>query len=146
MSDLNRLSITGRLGKDPELKYSQSGLAITQMNVAVGRQWKKKDGTWGDAVEWVRVVCWRELAERVAEACRKGTLVYVEGPIATREWEDKNGQKRYTTECNAEKVMPMAGYVKRGPDGETQVSPDEARRNVAAAREAFKDDIEDLPW
>lgn len=140
--------VIGRLGKDPEFRYSPSGAGITQFSVASDRNYRK-DGEWATDTEWYRVVVWDrgdlKTAQRAADTLHKGSLALVVGYMKTRDWE-KDGIKRYATELIADKVTPLADYNKKGQDGETQVSPDEARRNVAAAREAFKDDIEDLPW
>ncbi len=143
MNDLNRWSITGRLGRDPEMRYTPNGQAVTQFNVAVGRSYKRDGGDWQEETEWARVVVWGPAAERAAAQLRKGSLVYVEGRVQTREWE-KDGVKRHTTELIAQWVRPLADFVKRGDEG--AVSGDEARRNVAAAREAFRDELGDLPF
>jgi len=104
---LNKAMIIGNLGRDPEMRYTQSGQAVTQFTVAVNRNYKDSSGEWKEETEWFRVVAWAALAERTAEYLRKGRKVYVEGRLQTRSWEDKDGQKRYTTELIANTVTPL---------------------------------------
>jgi single-strand DNA-binding protein len=104
---LNKVLIIGNLGRDPEMRYTPSGQAVTQFTVAVNRNWKDGQGEWQEETEWFRVVVWREAAERAAENLRKGGKVFVEGRLQTRQWEDKEGQKRYTTELVADRVTSL---------------------------------------
>lgn len=139
--------VIGRVGKEPELRYSPNGSGICQFSVAVGRNYKK-NGEWAEDTEWYRVVVWDrgeyKAAERAAGALRKGSLVHVVGYMKTREWQDKDGAKHYTTELIADKVQPLADYNKKGPDGEPVVDESTARENVAAARRAFQQDMDEL--
>ncbi|HEU4572615.1 MAG TPA: single-stranded DNA-binding protein [Candidatus Limnocylindrales bacterium] len=104
---LNKAMIIGNLGRDPEMRYTPSGQAVTQFTVAVNRNYRDQQGEWQEETEWFRVVAWAQLAERTAEYLRKGRKVYVEGRLQTRSWEDQNGQKRYTTELIANTVTPL---------------------------------------
>src|ERR687893_1518213 len=104
---LNKCLIIGNLGRDPEMRYTPSGQAVTQFTVAVNRNFKDGQGEWQEETEWFRVVAWGPLAERTAEYLRKGRKVYVEGRLQTRQWEDRDGQKRYTTELIANTVTPL---------------------------------------
>ena len=104
---LNKAMIIGNLGRDPEMRYTPSGQAVTQFTVAVNRNFKDHDGNWQEETEWFRVVAWGPLAERTAEYLRKGRKVYVEGRLQTRQWEGQDGQKRYTTELIAQTVTPL---------------------------------------
>src|SRR3712207_347647 len=99
--------IIGNLGRDPEMRYTPSGQAVTQFTVAVNRNYRDQQGEWQEETEWFRVVAWGPLAERTAENLRKGRKVYVEGRIQTRQWEDQSGQKRYTTELIANTVTAL---------------------------------------
>src|SRR5664279_4016663 len=92
---LNKAMIIGNLGRDPEMRYTPNGQAVTQFTVAVNRSYRVGE-EWKEETEWFRVVAWAQLAERTAEHLRKGNKVYVEGRLQTRSWEDKDGQKRYT--------------------------------------------------
>jgi single-strand DNA-binding protein len=104
---LNKAMIIGNLGRDPEMRYTPNGQAVTQFTVAVNRNYKDASGEWKEETEWFRVVAWAALAERTAEHLRKGRKVYVEGRLQTRSWEDKEGQKRYTTELVASTVTAL---------------------------------------
>jgi single-strand DNA-binding protein len=104
---LNKAMIIGNLGRDPEMRYTQGGQAVTQFTVAVNRNYKDASGEWKEETEWFRVVAWGPLAERTAENLRKGRKVYVEGRLQTRNWEDKEGQKRYTTELIANDIKAL---------------------------------------
>lgn len=122
---LNKCMIIGNLGRDPEMRYTPSGQAVTQFTVAVNRRWKGQNDDWQEETEWFRVVVWAERAERVAERLRKGNKVYVEGRIQTRQWEDQTGQKRYTTELIANQVSSLERRERE--DGDFPPPPDEAR-------------------
>ena len=104
---LNKCMIIGNLGRDPEMRYTPSGQAVTQFTVATNRRWRDQQDEWQEETEWFRVVVWGQQAERVAERVRKGNKVYIEGRIQTRQWEDQSGQKRYTTELIANQVTSL---------------------------------------
>jgi single-strand DNA-binding protein len=99
--------IIGNLGRDPEMRYTPNGQAVTQFTVATNRRWKGQNDEWQEETEWFRVVVWAQQAERAAERLRKGHKVYIEGRIQTRQWEDQTGQKRYTTELVANQVTSL---------------------------------------
>lgn len=101
---LNKCMVIGRLGADPEMRYTQNGTATTNFNVASGRTYHDRSGERREETEWFRVVTWDRLAETCAQHLSKGRLVYVEGRLKTRSWEDRQGQKRYTTELVAQEV------------------------------------------
>jgi single-strand DNA-binding protein len=104
---LNKAMIIGNLGRDPEMRYTPNGQAVTQFTVAVNRNYKDASGEWKEETEWFRVVAWAALAERTAEYLRKGRKVYVEGRLQTRTWDGQDGQKHYTTELVANTVTPL---------------------------------------
>ena len=104
---LNKAMIIGNLGRDPEMRYTPNGQAVTQFTVAVNRNYKNQAGEWQEETEWFRVVVWGQQAERAAEYLRKGNKVYIEGRLQTRQWEDQTGQKRYTTELVANQVTNL---------------------------------------
>ena len=99
--------IIGNLGRDPEMRYTPNGQAVTQFTVAVNRNYKDQTGEWKEETEWFRVVAWGPLGERAAEYLRKGGKVYVEGRLQTRQWEGQDGQKRYTTELIAQQITNL---------------------------------------
>lgn len=104
---LNKCMIIGNLGRDPEMRYTPSGQAVTQFSVATNRNYRDQQGEWQSDTEWFRVVVWGDRGERAAEYLRKGHKVYVEGRIQTRQWEDQSGNKRYTTELIADRVTSL---------------------------------------
>ena len=98
---VNKAILVGRLGADPEVRYTPDGTMITNFRMATDEQWKDKNGEKVQKTEWHRIVTYRKLAEICGKFLHKGSLVYVEGRIQTRAWDDKEGVKRYTTEINA---------------------------------------------
>lgn len=109
---LNKVMIIGRLGRDPEMRYTPSHRAVTNFNVAVGRSWKSTDGERHSETEWFNVVAWGGLAEICHQYLSKGQQVYIEGRLQTRKWEDDEGQQRSTVEIVA-KEMIMLGKSKK---------------------------------
>ncbi len=97
--------IIGRLGQDPELKYTQSGVPYCNLNVATSESYQDRDGNKVDRTEWHRVSVFQRSAENCATYLRKGSMVYVEGSINTRKWQDQQGQDRYSTEIRAQRVQ-----------------------------------------
>lgn len=143
MPSLNSCAFIGNLGKDPEMRYTEGGKAITQFSLAVNRNHKDAAGEWQQETEWVRVVCWAPLAERVAEYLRKGRLAYVEGRMQTRSWVGKDdGAKHYATEIVAGRAFALD---KRPEDGEDLPRDPAAPAAPAAAAEAASD-LDDLPF
>ncbi len=98
MGNLNKVFLIGRLGKDPEMKTTPSGKSVLNITLASSEFYKDKAGNKQERTEWHRVVLWDRLAEIVESYCQKGSQIFVEGSLQTREWEDKEGNKRYTTE------------------------------------------------
>ncbi len=106
MAGVNKVIIIGNLGRDPEIKYTQSNTPVANFSVATSESWKDKNtGEWQEKTEWHRVVAWRYLAEKVEKSFKKGKQVYVEGRLETRKWTDKEGQDHYTTEIIANQLM-----------------------------------------
>ena len=106
MAGINKVILIGNLGSDPEVRYTPSGVAVAQFNIATSEEWKDKDsGEKRERTEWHRIVAWRRLGEICGEYLSKGQQVYVEGRIQTNTWEDKEGNKRYTTEIIANTVQ-----------------------------------------
>ena len=106
MAGINKVILIGNLGSDPEVRYTPSGVAVAQFNIATSEEWKDKDsGEKKERTEWHRIVAWRRLGEICGEYLSKGQQVYVEGRIQTNAWEDKEGNKRYTTEIIANTVQ-----------------------------------------
>jgi len=107
--DLNKVLLIGRLGQDPELKYTQSGIAVAKFSVATGISWKDPEGNQQERTEWHNVVAWRRLAEICAEYLKKGSKVYLEGSLNTSSWEDENKRKHYKTEVVLNDMIMLDG-------------------------------------
>lgn len=106
MAGVNKVIIVGRLGSDPELKYTANSQAVARFNVATSEQWKDKStGQPQERTEWHRIVVWGKLAEICGQHLSKGRQVYVEGRLQTRSWDDPQGQKKYSTEVVANTVQ-----------------------------------------
>lgn len=104
MIGINKVTLVGNLGSDPEVKKTSAQATVTTFSLATNRSWIK-DGQKHDHTEWHRIVVWGKLAETCGEYLSKGRQVYIEGRIQTRAWEDDKGQKRYTTEVVAQQVL-----------------------------------------
>ena len=117
MASVNRVIVIGNLGRDPELRYLQSGQAVATFSVATNDRWTDREGKPQERTEWHRVVVWGKQAENCANYLAKGRSVYIEGRLQTREWEDKEGQKRKTTEIVANTVQFLGGRGEGGPGG-----------------------------
>ena len=102
---LNKVQIIGNLTRDVELRYSQSGVPVANLSVATNEKYTDRDGNKVEKAEFHRVTCFQRTAENCANYLTKGSLVYVEGSLTTRKWQDQQGQDRYTTEIKAERVQ-----------------------------------------
>lgn len=119
---VNKVIILGRLGQDPELKYTPSGAAVCNFSLATSDNWVDKSGQKQEKTEWHRIVVWGKLGELCNQYLAKGRQAFVEGTLQTRSWEGKDGQKRYTTEINAKNVQFIGGQASAGT-GKTQQAP-----------------------
>ena len=107
---VNKVTLLGNLGKDPEVKYTPQGTAVAKLALATNERYKDKEGQWQDRTEWHNVVLWQRLAEIAGEYLKKGGKVYIEGKLQTRSWDDKQtGQKRYMTEIVANDLVLLGG-------------------------------------
>ncbi len=104
---INKAILIGRLGGDPEVRYTQSGTAVANFTMATSEKWKDKEGNPQEQTEWHRIVAFARLGEICGEYLSKGSLIYIEGRIQTRQWEDKDGNKRYTTEIVAREMKML---------------------------------------
>lgn len=111
MYALNRVTLVGRMGQDPEIRYLENNVGVGRFSVAVTERFLGKDGNWQDRpTEWHDIVVWRRLADRAKEELKKGKLVYVEGRLTTRKWEDKDGNPRKTVEIVARDFRAFETY------------------------------------
>lgn len=118
---VNKVILVGNLGKDPEVKYTPSGVPVAKFSLATNERYKDKAGEWQDRTEWHNIVAWQRLAEIVGEYVKKGSKIYIEGRLQTSSWEDKqSGEKKYRTEIVAQDLVLLGG---RGEgDGEGRSS------------------------
>ena len=108
MASVNKVILVGNLGRDPEIRYTQQGTAVANFSLATTDRFKNRGGEMQERTEWHRIVAWDKLAEICGQYLAKGRQVYIEGRLQTREWEDKDGNKRSTTEIVAQ-TMQMLG-------------------------------------
>ena len=113
---LNKVMLIGNLGRDPEIKYTQSGTAVASFSMATTEKFKGKDGQVQDQTEWHRITAWQRLAEICGEYLHKGSKVYIEGKLQTRKWQDKDGRDCYTTEIIAREMKMLDGAKSHGED------------------------------
>lgn len=127
MAAKNLVILIGNVSTDIELRYTQSGAAVANFNLATNERWTTKDGEKKERTEFHRIVIWGRLAEVVSEYCGSGSLLYLEGRNQTRSWEDKDGNKRYTTEVIVNQMQILGGRkVPKHPEEEEPVSvPDD---------------------
>ena len=115
---VNKVILLGNLGKDPEVKYTQSGMAVARFSLATTERAKDKDGNWQDKTEWHNVVAFGRTAEVAGEYLKKGRTVYIEGAIRTSSWDDKeSGQKKYRTEIIVNDLIMVGGQREGGEGG-----------------------------
>ena len=108
MLNLNRAMVIGNLTKDPEMRYTPNGAAVTSFSVATNRRWTGQDGNQSEEVEFHEVTAWGKLAEIASQVLKKGAPAYVEGRLRTRSWEGQDGVKRYKTEIVAENLIALS--------------------------------------
>ena len=104
---INKVTLIGNLGKDPELRYTSSGVAVASFTLATNESWKDQDGNVQERTQWHSLVAWRKLAEICGEYLKKGSKVYIEGRLQYRNYDDKNGVKRYVTEIVIDEMLML---------------------------------------
>ncbi len=109
MAGVNKVILVGNLGKDPEVRYLDNGVAVANFSLATTENYKNKEGERVSQTEWHNIVLWRGLAEVAEKWLKKGSSVYVEGKIRTRKWEDKEGNTRYSTEILGDNMTMLGG-------------------------------------
>lgn len=109
MGTVNKVIIVGNMGRDAEVRYTPGGAAVATLSLATTDVWNDKSGQRQEKTEWHRVVVWGKQAETLAEYLTKGRQIYVEGRLQTRQWDDKDGNKRYTTEIRSDRIVLLGG-------------------------------------
>jgi single-strand DNA-binding protein len=137
MSYVNKVILIGRLGADPEMRYTADGTPVATFRIATTETWKNRDGTKAEQTEWHRIVAWRKLGEISAEFLKKGKLVYVEGRIQSREYEGRDGVKRRSVEIIASNMKMLGGPA----DGTRGYGPAEHGEEDFVHEPADDDDV-----
>jgi single-strand DNA-binding protein len=145
---VNKVILIGRLGKDPDMRYTPSGTAVANFNMATNQSTKDQDGNFTDHTDWHRVVAFGRTAEVAGEYLTKGKLVYVEGRLQTRSWEDQNGQKKYTTEviCNNMQLLGSKSDSSNNGAGEPPAAEEEEASSESTETVDKANEDDDLPF
>ncbi len=122
---LNKVLIIGRLGQDPEMRYTPSGRPLTKFQLAANRTWTTADGEKKSETEWFNIVAWGKLAEICNQYLKKGQQVYVEGRLHTRRWQDDDGSNHSSVEVITQEMIMLDGRAADGKDPEVAALPDE---------------------
>ena len=109
MGSVNKVILVGNLGRDAELRYTPGGAPVATLNLATTEVWNDKGGQRQEKTEWHRVILWGKQAETLNQYLQKGKQIYIEGRLQTRQWDDKDGNKRYTTEIRGDKIVLLGG-------------------------------------
>ncbi|MDP1870442.1 MAG: single-stranded DNA-binding protein [Gallionella sp.] len=128
---VNKVILIGRLGKDPETRYMPNGEAVTNATLATSENWKDKSGVKQEKTEWHNLTFYRRLAEVAGEYLKKGSMIYVEGKLQTRKWQDKEGKDRYTTEILVNEMTMLGG---KSTGGSFEVMEDQPSQSSQPAR------------
>jgi len=126
---LNKIMLIGRLGSNPEVKYTNSGSAVASFSMALTEYWRDKQGTKQEKTEWVNVVAWDRLADQAQSFLQKGSLVFVEGKLQTRSWDDQQGQKKYKTEVVANQFRFLDSRSEKPQFSQAPQQPQDNQQN-----------------
>lgn len=156
MASLNHVELIGRLGRDPEMRYAQSGAPVCTLNVATDESYTDRDGKRVERAEWHRVVVFQKAAESCSRYLGKGSLVFIEGSLQTRKWQDQQGQDRYATEIKAQRVQFLdrkgdkdgqsGGYEGDRRQGQRQGPPPADHEDLGPAFPSEASGMDDLPF
>ena len=142
MAGVNKVILVGNLGKDPEIRHLDTGVAVANFSLATTESYKNKSGERVSNTEWHNVVLWRGLAELAEKYLKKGNSVYIEGKISTRKWEDKEGNTRYSTDIVADKLTMLGSKS----DNESSNPKEEPSATVNSEVPSQDDSKGDLPF
>jgi single-strand DNA-binding protein len=144
MGSVNKVILVGNLGRDAELRYTPGGAPVATLNLATTEVWNDKGGQKQEKTEWHRVVLWGKSAESLNEYLVKGKQIYVEGRLQTRQWDDKDGNKRYTTEIRGDRVVLLGSAGGGGGRSQSRVggaAPGDEPMGAEPGSELTDDDI-----
>ena len=148
---LNKVTLIGNLGADPEVRSTSNGGRVATVSLATGRQWKGADGQKQEKTQWHRVIFWnakaggQQLADLVERYCKKGDKIFVEGEIEYRTWQDKEGQTRYSTEINGRELILLSGKGGEAGEGGTWTPSRSAPKSGAADASKKAESFDDMP-
>jgi single-strand DNA-binding protein len=158
MPGVNKVILIGNLGKDPEVRYLEGGIAVANFPIATTESFRDKNGNKNEQTEWHQIVLWRRLAEVAEKYLRKGQMVYLEGKIRSRSWDDKDGNKRYTTEIfgdvltilsrkdeNTSYQRPSTPYGQNQNNSETPYTPNPQQQAYQQQQQSVNIDPETNP-
>jgi len=150
---VNKVILVGRLGKDPETRYMPNGEAVTNATLATSENWKDKSGEKQEKTEWHNLTFYRRLAEVAGEFLKKGSMIYVEGKLATRKWQDKEGKDRYTTDIIVNEMQMLSSKSGSGnfdmvdkPPASLSVGEPATNRPSPAKSGGFDNFDDDIPF
>jgi len=151
MASVNKVILIGNLGKDPEVRHLEGGVAVARFPIATSESYKDKSGNKQEKTEWHNIVVWRGLAEVAEKYLKKGQSVFIEGKIRTSQYQDKEGNQRYSTEIVADNLTMLGGKSESNGDGNYQNSSSAAAGSNASAgsttSSSFQnDEPDDLPF
>lgn len=129
---LNKVMLIGNLGKDPEIRHLENGASVASFSVATNENYKDREGNWQTITEWHNIVAWRALATRAERDLKKGSMVYVEGKLTTRKWQDQNGNQRYTTEVVANNLRLLEKRERNELGGSSFPSPGDEPMKISS--------------
>tara|TARA_B100000161_G_scaffold24326_1_gene14366 strand:+ start:531 stop:950 length:420 start_codon:yes stop_codon:yes gene_type:complete len=139
MAGVNKVILVGNLGKDPEVRYLDSGVAVANFSLATTENYKNKQGEKVSQTEWHNIVLWRGLAEVAEKWLKKGSSVYIEGKIRTNKWEDKEGNIRYNTEILADNMTMLGNRINADVSDKNDIK-------TASEIKSVNDENDDLPF
>lgn len=139
MAGVNKVILVGNLGKDPEVRYLDSGVAVANFSLATTENYKNKQGEKVSQTEWHNIVLWRGLAEVAEKWLKKGSSVYIEGKIRTNKWEDKEGNTRYNTEILADNMTMLGNRINADVSDKNDIK-------IASEIKSVNDENDDLPF
>ena len=141
MRGLNKVTLIGNLGRDPEIRYTQSGIAVANLSIATSESWKGKDGQRQERTEWHRLVLWDQLATIAEQYLTKGRQIYIEGRLQTRKWTGKEGEEKFTTEIRCDQLIMLGG------DAQPHAKPAQPEAtHEHAPKEPFQATDPDVPF